>query len=361
MRSAARDGARVIRLATALVVIAASTAATRAVQQTPSLRRGAIELHFDPEQAALARSLVPLLEQPLPLLPGDALEGPPGITIHLAPDEERFSALTGGRAPSWGAGVAFPDAGVIVLPSYGGERGPAHELPRVLRHELAHVALQRFLGPARIPRWFSEGYATWSAGQLDEDAAWILRLAFLTGRAPPLDSIVLDWPAATLDARVAYLLSASAVAWLLENGGERAFTLFLSRWKQTSDFERALYDTWGLTPATLERDWSAAVRRRYGWLLFLAQSVVIWTLTGLIALVLVFIRRRRDRRRLARLRANEIPDDPAYWMFPDAEGPAVDASPAHEPGGGIPETGEDAGGPERRPGSTRPANGSAPD
>lgn len=296
-----------------------------AARQANELRDGDIVLRFDAAQRALARGLLPQLRQPLPLLPADILNGPPQIIIHLAADERRFDALTGGRAPAWGSGVAFPDAGLIVLPAWGEGRGPPHELPRVLRHELAHVALQRFLGPARIPRWFSEGYATWSAGQLDESAAWILRLAFLSGRAPPLDSIALDWPARVLDARVAYLLSASAVAWLYENGGDRAFGLFLDRWRNTLDFDRALYDTWGLTPPTLERDWSAAARRRYGWLLFLAQSVVIWTITGIIAFVLVLIRRRRDRARLARLRSSEIPDDPAFWLMrepdPDTETP----------------------------------------
>ncbi len=283
-------------------------------QTVDSLREGNIVLHFAPQQRALAEALQPTVRQPLPLLPPDMLDGAAPVLVHLAPDEAAFRALTGGLAPAWGAGVAFPDRGIIVLPAYGTDRGPTHELPRVLRHELAHVALQRFVGPARIPRWFSEGYATWSAGQLDENAAWVLRLAFLTGRAPPLDSLILDWPAGSMDARVAYLLSASAVGWLHENGGDRVFRLFLDRWRETTDFDRALYDVWGLTGATLERDWSSAVRRRYGWLLFLAQSVVIWAILGILVLALVFIRRRRDRLRLEKLRAAEIPDDPAFWL-----------------------------------------------
>ena len=328
----------------ALLAGALLHAAPMQARQETELRDGNIILRFDAAQAALSRALLLQLRQPLPLLPADILSGPPDIIIHVTADERRFDALTGGRAPAWGSGVAFPDAGLIILPAWGEDRGPPHELPRVLRHELAHVALQRFLGPARIPRWFSEGYATWSAGQLDESAAWILRLAFLRGRAPPLDSIALDWPAGVLDARVAYLLSASAVAWLYENGGDRAFGLFLERWRNTLDFDRALYDTWGLTPATLERDWSSAARRRYGWLLFLAQSVVIWAITGAVAFVLIFVRRRRDRVRMARLRASEIPDDPAFWLMREPEhegeaptdtGAAAGATDPHAPGTGT--------------------------
>jgi hypothetical protein len=249
-----------------------------------------------------------------PVLPPGVLEGEPRIHIHLANDEAAFDSLTGGRAPDWGAGVAFPGSGVIVLPAYASSRAGQHALGQVLMHELAHLALQRYLGPAQVPHWFSEGYATWSAGQFDESAGWLLRLAFLTGRAPPLDSLALEWPAGAVDARVAYLLSASAVTWLHANGGDRAFGIFLERWRVSRHFEGALRATYGLTIGQLETWWARSVRRRYGWLLFVAQSAVIWALTGLLVLVLVIIRRRRDRLRLERLRATEPPDDPAYWL-----------------------------------------------
>ncbi len=264
---------------------------------------------------------------PLPGLPPELLNAPPLIHVYLARDPARFDSLTGGRAPEWGAGVALPDAGVIVVPGYSSQRLAPTDLPRVLRHELAHVALQRYLGSAPVPRWFSEGYATWAAGQLDTDAAWLLRLAFLTQRAPPLDSLALDWPRARTDARIAYLLSASAVDFLHDQGGDRALRMFLERWQTTRSFDRALRETYGLTPGQLERYWSRSVRRQYGWLLFLAQSVVIWMIAGALVVGLYLLRRRRNRARLVHLRANEIPDRPAYWLGeehgpdqPDADG-----------------------------------------
>jgi hypothetical protein len=253
-----------------------------------------------------------------------------GATVFLAPDELRFDSLTGARAPDWGAGVAYPDRGIIVLPAYASRRASPQDLPRVLRHELAHVALQRWLGAVRSPRWFTEGYATWAAGQFDENAGWLLRLAFLTGRAPPLDSLALDWPMQPTDARVAYLLSASAIAWLDERGGERSLRLFFESWRENASFERALFDVYGFTTATLEEHWSKSVRGRYGWLLFLGQSVVIWALTAVFVFVLFLIRRRRDRRKLAQLVATEPPDLPAYWNEP-AESPAEPPAPPDDP------------------------------
>ena len=57
----------------------------------------------------------------------------------------------------------------------------------------------------------------------------------------------------------------------------------------------------------------ADVRDRYGWLLVLGHSSVFWLVISLVLLFLVGLRRRRNREKLARLRATEPPDDPAYW------------------------------------------------
>jgi len=295
------------------------------VQGERTLRAGGVAFIHAPADSALAAALaaVPGLGQ-LPALPADILTHDPPITVYLARNAAAFDSLTGGRAPDWGAGVAFPADGMIVLPAYASRRGPVHGLHQVLRHELAHVALQRYLGPLQVPHWFTEGYATWAAGQLDTEAGWLLRLAFLTGRAPPLDSLALSWPARTTDARVAYLLSASVIRYLYDNGGDRSMRLFLERWRDDGRLEQALFDTYGLGLAQLEKYWSRDVRRRYGWLTFAAQSVVIWMVVAFAVVALFVVRRRRDRAHLDRLRATEPPDDPEYWVH-------VDRSPGDNP------------------------------
>jgi hypothetical protein len=313
-------GRRVFRGCITLLLLSFVLAFRASAQE---LRTGPITFRYWPGDQQFAQTLAERAALTFPALPGTVLDS--GAVVFLAPDESRFDSLTGSQAPEWGAGIAIPDQGIIVLPAYPSRRTSTHDLPRVLRHELAHVALQRWLGPARSPRWFSEGYATWTAGQLDDNAGWLLRLAFLTGRAPPLDSIALEWPAQPTDARVAYLLSASAVSWLHENGGDRVMTIFFERWRETHNFDRALFEVYGLTPASFEEHWSKAVRGRYGWLLFLAQSVVIWAITAVLVLVLFAVRRRRDRRKLADLKETEPPDHPEFWAeSPVEEGASAD-------------------------------------
>lgn len=293
------------------------------------LRRGPVALHYWPEQRPLAeRVLEELGEQAaLPALPDDIFAGST-VDVWLAPDEARWDRLTGGDAPEWGAGIAVPDSGLIVIPTFDWERTPPYSVYLTLRHELAHVALQRYLGPARTPRWFTEGYAQWAAGEWRWESAWQLRVAFLDSDAPRLDSLTLHWPVGEQDARVAYLLSASAVAYLVDRSGERGLEIFLGRWRETQDFDAAFRSVYGLTLGQFEEDWRAHVKRTYGWTVVLGQSAFFWLIAAIALVVLWAIRRRRDRAKLETLRATEPPDDPAFW---EASTRRVDATSAAEP------------------------------
>ena len=274
-----------------------------------------VHIEYPAHRARLGASIAEMVRSypPLPALPADILSTGPPIRIILADSDQHFDAITGGRIPEWGAGVADPEAGIIIIPGYGGGRAATSDTRKVLRHELAHVALHRYLAPARVPRWFNEGYATWSAGQLDAEGGWILRVAFALDRAPPLDSLELSWPRATADARVAYLLSASVVEYLVRESGEAALASFLQEWRASQDMDQALATTYRMSIDQLERYWRRDVKRRYGWLAVVTQSAVVGAGAAVILIILFAIRRRRDRRKLALLEAAELPDRPAFW------------------------------------------------
>lgn len=323
------------RTAAAVALVAVSLAAPAWAQQL-DVRRGDVVIRHWPGQTRLAQSLLPPASGlTFRGLPGNVLRRGRDVVVFLAPDAARFDSLTGGRTPEWGAGVAFPHWEIIVIPGYVSSRTGTHQLPQILRHELAHVALQRHLGDALVPRWFTEGYATWSAGQLDADAAWQLRLALATDRAPPLDSLTLDWPLLAADARIAYLLSASAMQYLYSLGTPETFERLFQVWSQSGDFEASLRQVYVLSSPQFERLWRNHVKRRFGWLQILAQTAFIWLVAALFVLALFIIRRRRDRHRMEELRATEPPDSPAYWLEQPERLAEEDSGPT--------------GAPERRP------------
>lgn len=193
-----------------------------------------------------------------------------------------------------------------------------------LHHEVAHIALHDYLR-ARIPRWFDEGYAQLAAGTWDVDAAWQLRLAILLGQAPALDSLTLDFPQRAPEARVAYLLSFTAVRDLYELSGPDAFAMALRRWRDGGDLDAAMRETYGLTLGHFERLWREDVRARYGWLLIVSETVVLWTGFTLLFLALGAWARRRRRRQYAALASGEAAEEAA------ALGPPEEPPPAPEP------------------------------
>ncbi len=250
----------------------------------------------------------------LPPLPGLPDSLPRGLSLFIAPDQATFDELTGGAVPEWGAGVAIPSLNRIVVPGFGLQRARGWNEARVLRHEWAHLGLHQHLDGLRIPRWFDEGYAEWASGGWSPGEGWRLRVAFAVGNAPPLDSLVLGWPRDEASATLAYLLSATAVEYLISESGERGLRLFLDRWRYERSFDTALRATYGLTLGQFEEDWKGYVRGRYGWLFVVSHSAVFWLSLTLALLLMVRIRRGRDREAMARLRAGEPPDRPEYWQ-----------------------------------------------
>ena len=257
--------------------------------------------------------------QGLPPLPGLPETLPRGLSLFIAPDQETFDSLVGGVTPEWSAGVAVPSMGRIVIPGFGSRRTWGWSEARVLKHEWAHLALYQYLEGLRIPRWFDEGYAEWASGGWSPGEGWRLRVAFALGRAPPLDSLTLDWPRDRASADLAYLLSATAVEYLIRESGQRGLALFLQRWRKEASFREAMQRVYGLTAGQFEEDWKGFVRKRYGWLFVLSHSSVFWLTLALALLVMVRIRRRRNREAMARLRAGEPPENPAFWET-DGEG-----------------------------------------
>jgi hypothetical protein len=306
-------------LALALLALLAAAAPARA--EAVRLVHGQTTVVHWPGDEGVARRVMNAAQatHSFPGLPADA-ELWAG-TIVLAPSQAVWDSVTGGRAPHWSAGVAIPAQRLIVLPLFGGSAGGTRDPIVTLRHELAHLALDAYL-PRPIPRWFNEGYATWVSGEWDAGSGWQIRVAFLLRRAPPLDSLELGWPAGADRARLAYLLSASAVRYMAERGGERGFTELLAAWQRTGSLDRALRSTYGMTIGHFESEWVQHVRRRYGWLLMASQVGVFWAAAALFVLLMFGHRMRDNRRRIEEMEREYRmlpPPSPHNVEYPVAE------------------------------------------
>jgi hypothetical protein len=172
----------------------------------------------------------------------------------------------------------------------------------VLRHELAHLALHEALGDLP-PRWFDEGYASFSAREWGRDEILATSIGLVLYGPPALDSLDAWFYAGAARADASYALAYRAVAELAALDPERGLTLFFQYWKVSGSMDRALRQAYGITQAAFEQRWRDRTLRRYGALAFLANLTAALGISGLIVLPLYLLRRRRDRQRLAALRA----------------------------------------------------------
>jgi hypothetical protein len=171
----------------------------------------------------------------------------------------------------------------------------------VLAHEMAHDLGHRWMPGA--PRWFDEGYATYAAGEWGRDEVLATNFALVLRGLPTLESLDAMFTGGASRAQQGYALAHRAVAEMAGLDRERGLTLFFGYWRETRSMDMALRRAYGLTQAEFELRWRSATRRRYGALALFADV----TLAALFLLLLVgplwVMRRQRDRRRLAVLRA----------------------------------------------------------
>jgi hypothetical protein len=277
---------------------------------------GSVTVVAEPRHRDLAIALAEQAEQPVSW-PGLGRLSPPPFTLILAEDSAQMARVTRGRAPAWGAGVAFPQARLIVL------RADLPDIRQTLRHELAHLIL-RANGRVRVPLWFDEGYASWATGELGGGEVLELNLAVASGRVPSLQEVDRMLRASARTADLAYALAASAVGDIARRPEPGGLGRMLAQLREGEPFDSALVASTGLTLERFEEQWQRNMRRRYG-LLTWTVAGGLWLVLALAVALLWWVRRERDRpRRVALDHGWVIPEDPP-------ELPPEPGVPHHEP------------------------------
>ncbi|MBK8062342.1 MAG: hypothetical protein IPK33_31840 [Gemmatimonadetes bacterium] len=266
-----------------------------AQEGTQRYQRGRFTVVAFPRDEALARSLLAHAagSDSFPGLPTPGAR----LLIQVAPDRATFRQWIGDGAPEWGAAFAVPAERRIVMQGSAAPSSAGDPI-RVLRHELAHLALHEYLGPG-TPRWFDEGYASFAAGEWDREQVIATNIALAWRGVPSLAALDSGFYAGSSQADASYALAHRAVAELSALDPQRGLSLLMKYWKEEGDFERALRRAYGLTQGQFEQRFRDRTRRRYGGLALATDATIA-------ALIMVFvvgpfyvIRRRRDKARLA--------------------------------------------------------------
>ena len=224
-------------------------------------------------------------------------------------------------APSWVAGYALPEQGVVVLLPARTPRYPDSSIEDLLRHEVAHVLVGRASNNRPLPRWFHEGVAmiaglAWGLEEQSRLAATLVR-----GAEVPMAVVDLRFSGGEGEVRSAYTLAGAFVRDLLRQHGRDAIGGTLSGVAAGLPFEEAFARATGTTLAAAESDFWERQSFWYRWVPFLTSSVVLWILITLLALWAIKRRRARDAARMASWEAQEQAAAAAQSI--DSEPPAV--------------------------------------
>jgi len=303
--AARRLGAVAVAFVLACTGARAQAAAGPDASRTVRIDRGRFTAVAYPGDVPLARSLLADAAQ------RDTFPGLPRprrhVVLVIAPDAEHFRAWGGPGAPEWGSALAFPASGRVLM--QGRRAGSDAGDPRaVFRHELAHVALHEQLDDLP-PRWFDEGYAGYAAGEWGRDEVLAANVALLTRGVPALDSLDVLFEQGSAVAQDGYALAYLAVADLAAEDPDRGLAGFFRAWRETGRFDAAVRAAYGMTAAQFEATWRARTRQRYG-ALVVGANVSLVTVVGLVLFAPFWlVRRRRDRARLAAMRAADAAED----------------------------------------------------
>lgn len=249
--------------------------------------------------------------------------GPP-ILVLVAPESSQLAR----KAPSWVSGYAVPGEGFVVVFPQRASRYPIEGMEELLRHEVAHVMIERAAGGREIPRWFNEGIATlagesWSFGDRSM-VTWTL------ARGGEMSFARVDEMFGEGEPSVgrAYALSGAFVNDLLQREGAGSVAGILSRVKEGTPFEYAFVRVTGKTLQRAEREFWRRRTFWNRWIPLLSSSVVLWGLITLLATWATAARMRRDRERLAAMAAEDAALEAALEADLEAE-PGSDDEPVN--------------------------------
>lgn len=250
-----------------------------------------------PELAAHARQIV---ERAAPRLEAWTGIAPPRIRIEVLATRQQFEqrmAQLGG--PRWAAGLALPGQGLIVLRSPR-QLGDPEQFRYLLIHELTHLYLAAGLRGRRAPLWLEEGLAM----RLSGEGGWT-RAATMTGGVLgsgllPMDDLEHQFPPQAHQAALAYAQSYYLIIWLQNEFGPQALPGIIKGLSQGRPLTAALREATGLSMAGIEERFADDMRSRFSWLAVLSTGGALWALVALAAMVGLVVRRRGQKKRLAR-------------------------------------------------------------
>jgi hypothetical protein len=231
------------------------------------------------------------------------------VDIARTPGEMEGLAPEGAPYPSYAAGVAYSEIGLVLLTLAPRYAGADHDVEEIFRHELAHVALHDALLGKPVPRWFNEGFAVLASGETSTKRLFTLWRATLADTLIPFHDVERRFPNDEASAEVAYAEAVDLVRFMIRDREQHRFRGLIAHLRDGNTLDASMRDSYGIDLITLEREWREDIAKRYTFWPVLFSGTAVWGVILGLAVVTWRKRRRRARATLDRWEREEAAED----------------------------------------------------
>jgi hypothetical protein len=182
------------------------------------------------------------------------------------------------------------------------------DVDAIVTHEVTHVVLHCALRGHAIPLWLNEGFAMYQSREWKIGNSAVVGWAAVTDRLYALDELESAFPWSDEEARLAYAESFLAIAYIVQRFGKEALIDLIHDLGAGTDMDSAMRRRFGVGYQRFKSDWMTYTKQRFSFLAFLLSPATLWSVV-IVLLVVVYVRKRRDRYRVMEDDADSSVDD----------------------------------------------------
>ncbi|MEM1349297.1 MAG: peptidase MA family metallohydrolase, partial [Myxococcota bacterium] len=213
-------------------------------------------------------------------------------------------------APAWAVGLSLTNKHTVLVRHGLGPNRQVVDIATTFDHELAHVAVDVARRGQPVPRWFNEGFASWSAGEWSLERAELVSRSAAQGLLLPMQKIEETFPDHQHSTSLAYAQSHHFVQHMATTYGDDVFAEILGHIADGETFSVAFTYATGDDFEAVEYAWRTALMEHTSPLSNLVDGTWLFFGASLMFLLAWYVRRRRSREKF-----EHLDDDVTGWDY----------------------------------------------